>query len=160
LAVTFLANSLLILYLPLWQIWLLTGVVKPDDHIIHFEKLTMMEYETSSPINDISNNKITFVGLVDQETQTKSKTTNSSTKMEESAPNKVQYTHYDVIKVALMIAPVWLASNCLYNYSLLLTSVSSSTIIRYNFFFFEFLIFLKIFLNIFFLITVVAVHKK
>ena len=41
----------------------------------------------------------------------------------------LNYTHMDVIKVALIISPVWFLSNCLYNYSLLLTSVSSSTII-------------------------------
>lgn len=38
--------------------------------------------------------------------------------------------HIEVIKVALIISPIWFLANCLYNYSLLMTSVSSSTIIR------------------------------
>jgi hypothetical protein len=35
-----------------------------------------------------------------------------------------------LMKAALAIAPLWFLSNCLYNYSLMMTSVSSSTIIR------------------------------
>ncbi|RYH18279.1 hypothetical protein EON65_27395 [archaeon] len=37
---------------------------------------------------------------------------------------------WNLVKVASIISPVWFLSNCLYNYSLLMTSVSSSTIIR------------------------------
>jgi hypothetical protein len=37
----------------------------------------------------------------------------------------------DVVRVALVIAPLYVLSNGLYNYSLFMTSVSSSTIIRY-----------------------------
>lgn len=36
---------------------------------------------------------------------------------------------WEIIKVASVIAPIWFLANCLYNYSLLMTSVSSSTII-------------------------------
>jgi solute carrier family 35 protein F5 len=39
------------------------------------------------------------------------------------------YTQLDIMKVALLIAPVWFIANLFYNYSLLWTSVSSSTII-------------------------------
>lgn len=38
---------------------------------------------------------------------------------------------FNILKLALIIAPVWFIANCLYNYSLLMTSVSSSTVIRY-----------------------------
>lgn len=37
--------------------------------------------------------------------------------------------HRAAIKVALIIAPIWFAANALYNYSLLLTSASSSTVL-------------------------------
>lgn len=37
---------------------------------------------------------------------------------------------YEVLKPALIIAPIWFLANCLYNYSLLMTTVSSSTVIR------------------------------
>ncbi len=40
-------------------------------------------------------------------------------------------SHSNIIKAAVVIAPLWFVSNCLYNYSLLMTSVSSSTIIRF-----------------------------
>jgi solute carrier family 35 protein F5 len=36
---------------------------------------------------------------------------------------------YEVLKPALIIAPIWFLANCLYNYSLLMTTVSSSTVI-------------------------------
>ena len=45
-------------------------------------------------------------------------------------PKAEPYTHLDVIQVALVIAPLYVLSNGLYNYSLFMTSVSSSTIIR------------------------------
>jgi solute carrier family 35, member F5 len=45
------------------------------------------------------------------------------------SPHRV-YTHWDIIKMSMIIAPLWFGANCLYNYSLLMTSVSSSTIIR------------------------------
>jgi solute carrier family 35 protein F5 len=37
--------------------------------------------------------------------------------------------HYEVVKIAAIICPLWFGANCFYNYSLLMTSVSSSTII-------------------------------
>jgi len=44
-------------------------------------------------------------------------------------PPMLSYTHMDVIRMALIISPLWFIANCFYNYSLLMTSVSSSTII-------------------------------
>jgi hypothetical protein len=41
-----------------------------------------------------------------------------------------RYTHSDVIRIAAVMSPLWFGANCLYNYSLLQTSVGSSTIIR------------------------------
>ena len=38
--------------------------------------------------------------------------------------------HIKILKIAAIICPMWFLSNLLYNYSLLMTSVSSSTIIR------------------------------
>ena len=48
----------------------------------------------------------------------------------ESVSSPPSYSHEDVIIVALKVAPLWFLANCGYNYSLLLTSVGSSTIIR------------------------------
>lgn len=42
------------------------------------------------------------------------------------------YSHLDVVKIAWVVFPLWFMANFTYNYSLLLTSVGSSTIIRYQ----------------------------
>eukprot|EP01039_Chlorochromonas_danica_P010968 gene10968-12195_t len=46
-----------------------------------------------------------------------------------STTSSVRMTTWEVVKIGALIAPVWFGANCLYNYSLLMTSVSSSTII-------------------------------
>lgn len=38
-------------------------------------------------------------------------------------------SHEAIFRIALIICPIWFGANCLYNYSLLMTTVSSSTII-------------------------------
>lgn len=44
-------------------------------------------------------------------------------------PIKSDYSRNDLISVALILSPLWMLANCLYNYSLLYTSIGSSTII-------------------------------
>lgn len=48
----------------------------------------------------------------------------------ESSNSGNEVSHQRLLKAAMVIAPLWFLSNCLYNYSLMMTSVSSSTIIR------------------------------
>lgn len=50
--------------------------------------------------------------------------------VEGNQPIEDKYTHRDIIRIALVMSPLWFLANCLYNYSLLATSVGSSTIIR------------------------------
>ena len=38
-------------------------------------------------------------------------------------------SHEQIFRIAIIICPIWFLANCLYNYSLLMTTVSSSTII-------------------------------
>ena len=40
-----------------------------------------------------------------------------------------EYCHLDVLKIALVVSPLWFIANCFYNYSLYMTSITSSTII-------------------------------
>ena len=47
-------------------------------------------------------------------------------------PFTKETNHYDIVYACLYLAPLWFLSNILYNYSLLMTSISSSTIIRYR----------------------------
>ena len=49
--------------------------------------------------------------------------------IDEPAMTTTSYTHLDALKAAMYVAPMWFLANCLYNYSLYMTSVSSSTII-------------------------------
>eukprot|EP00603_Paraphysomonas_imperforata_P011694 CAMPEP_0114461398 /NCGR_PEP_ID=MMETSP0104-20121206/6254_1 /TAXON_ID=37642 ORGANISM="Paraphysomonas imperforata, Strain PA2" /NCGR_SAMPLE_ID=MMETSP0104 /ASSEMBLY_ACC=CAM_ASM_000202 /LENGTH=451 /DNA_ID=CAMNT_0001634167 /DNA_START=49 /DNA_END=1404 /DNA_ORIENTATION=+ len=44
-------------------------------------------------------------------------------------PPEPHNSHEEVLVIAMKVAPLWFLANCLYNYSLLLTSVGSSTII-------------------------------
>lgn len=40
-----------------------------------------------------------------------------------------QYTHTDMLSIAIILCPLWFLANCFYNYALLYTSVASSTVI-------------------------------
>ena len=48
----------------------------------------------------------------------------------DNRPVEERYTHREIISIAMTMSPLWFLANCLYNYSLLKTSVGSSTIIR------------------------------
>ena len=41
----------------------------------------------------------------------------------------LKYTHTDMLSIGIVLCPLWFISNCCYNYALLYTSVSSSTVI-------------------------------
>eukprot|EP01038_Epipyxis_sp_PR26KG_P008033 gene8033-10886_t len=88
---TYFANTLMILYLPIWQLWYLFGPLKTND----------------SGLN---------------------KTRGSLSSSDDSGDNACA-VHKKAFGISLIVAPTWFAANCLYNYSLLMTSNSSSTII-------------------------------
>ena len=110
--ITYLTNSLLTLYLPLWQLWLYLGVAK--------QTLVPPKNATEEILNELSNSKTNEKFIP-----------NSLGDSSDPETKQVSYSQMDVILVAIKIAPAWFLANCLYNYSLLLTSVSSSTIIRF-----------------------------
>lgn len=115
--VTYVANSMLVCYLPLWQLWIFLGIV--DDNNIEptnvDRKSTDIAIDNESPASMMEENDDMDDGLV----------------IEPTVSTRKSYTHWDVIKIAVFVAPIWFGANCLYNYSLFLTSVSSSTVIRY-----------------------------
>ena len=47
-------------------------------------------------------------------------------------PILADYSHEDIFYLGLLLTPLWFFGNILYNYSLLMTSISSSTVIRYS----------------------------
>eukprot|EP01035_Chromulina_nebulosa_P033262 gene33262-44529_t len=110
--VTYLTNSLLIVYLPLWQLWLYLRLVKQTTTASSGD-------EAGSELSSAKSGELflTEANIDDGTLPGRKKT------------KEVAYTHVDVLYIALKIAPAWFIANCLYNYSLLLTSVSSSTII-------------------------------
>jgi hypothetical protein len=143
---TFLTNSLLMIYLPLWQVWLLAGAVTKRSSKAGCIPVSGSEGTLStddSIINELCDDAFSEqVSSKDQYNPLPSFSSshgvsNPRTKPllpeeeEDIVPEQgMDYTHLDVIKVAIVIAPLYVLSNGLYNYSLFMTSVSSSTIIR------------------------------
>mmetsp|Transcript_10847 Transcript_10847/g.24034 ORF Transcript_10847/g.24034 Transcript_10847/m.24034 type:complete len:377 (-) Transcript_10847:307-1437(-) len=113
---TYLSNSLLVIYLPLWQVWIGLGLVK--------EPHTDAEEVGNALTEDIFSDQVSVEDSPDSPDSPC-----SPGSPEGSVAPKQKYTHYDVLKVAAIVCPLWFMANCLYNYSLLMTSVSSSTII-------------------------------
>ena len=125
---TYLTNSLLVMYLPLWQVWLLCGAVGKST-ASNNTSLTVLNdgSEEDDTINELHDDNL-FDDEVRDGSYNQIPTYSNSIP---AAPKAEPYTHLDVIQVALVIAPLYVLSNGLYNYSLFMTSVSSSTIIRY-----------------------------
>lgn len=127
---TYLANSLLVLYLPLWQLWICCGLVKRklsvDGGISSIGAASdYSDSDTEDIVNQLHGDAFSDSASIDEvfiEDDLNPVTI---------VPRTQAYTHWDVIQIAAVICPLWFLSNCLYNYSLLMTSVSSSTIIRY-----------------------------
>jgi hypothetical protein len=123
---TYMANSLLMLYLPLWQLWLCMGLAKDSLPSLNAGPINIPgldEHDHDGKIvNQLHDDVFSNDTLVDEDY--------TSADVERPKPKKY-YSHLDIIKIAAIICPMWFMSNLLYNYSLLLTSVSSSTIIRY-----------------------------
>lgn len=63
------------------------------------------------------------------EDDSNSSTSSTSSDLSNSSSSSLRYTHEDAFIIALVICPLWFFANCTYNYSLLMTTVSSSTII-------------------------------
>lgn len=157
---TYIANSLLALYLPLWQLWVLLGIV-PRSRLYPEQAadkaVTTDSKEPAHTISGVSGTEPTRnatninegdrnehseeVRRIDG-TLEKCLLDQSSTPLAEPNHEKSigrqkqrqqqqqqQITHYDILKMGAIVCPFWFLSNVLYNYSLYMTSVSSSTII-------------------------------
>jgi len=111
--VTYICNSLFLIYLPLWQLWISLGLVEPTNVTRKFDIISTDE-------NDLNTSRSKFID--------NNNTINGESKDTQIVINK-SYSHYDVIKIAIYVAPIWFIANCLYSFSLFMTSVSSTTII-------------------------------
>ena len=130
--VTYVCNSLFVIYLPMWQLLVYLRWVKDPPRFSLPPPIEVsggsgdssshssgsQRSDTASDESDIASAK-TLISHMD-----------SPPKREPIADDEPTYSHYDAFKVALIISPIWFVANCLYNYSLLMTSVTSSTIIR------------------------------
>lgn len=110
---TYLATSLLVFHLPYWylkegyEIWRSEPTRQPSVPL------------PQDDMDDVDGN-ISFVTMEGQNTKTRLIHRNVQEPL----------SHLEICKLAMIIAPLWFTANCLYNYSLLMTTVSSSTIIR------------------------------
>lgn len=121
---TYLANSLLALYLPLWQLWILCGLVKTEGSgSISSISGNSSRSDSELIVNQLHEDAFSDAESVDNDIM--------EVDLNPVVPKpRPQFTHWDIAKIAAVICPFWFLSNCMYNYSLLMTSVSSSTIIR------------------------------
>ena len=125
---TYLTNSLLVMYLPLWQLWLLCGTIeKNKSKSGNSSTAAVNAIDDDDTLNSLHDGAVFSSAISDSNYNQIPTYANNSIPAE---PKAEPYTHLDVIQVALVIAPLYVLSNGLYNYSLFMTSVSSSTIIR------------------------------
>lgn len=124
---TYMANSLLVIYLPLWQLWICCGFVKKDIKSGSECGISSIDSGSNRSDTEIIVNQLHGDAFSDSVSIDENFIENDLNPIQS---NKKVYTHWDVLKIAAVICPFWFMSNCLYNYSLFLTSVSSSTIIR------------------------------
>jgi hypothetical protein len=113
---TFLTNSMLLVYLPLWKL----STLCPDGK----------EGVSSNSSADGCRKDPEAVTLLDDTCSDRSHSEDSYagvTPVEELTPT----TTLSVLRIAMILAPIYVLSNGLYNYSIYMTSISSSTIIRY-----------------------------
>jgi hypothetical protein len=108
--VTYLATSLLALHLPGWYL---------NDYVTKYLEARNRSTGGYEDLNALVNSASTFQNV---------------TPLRRTTYGYFMTEHWDIIKVAMVISPLWFGANCLYNYSLLMTTVSSSTIIRYLFY--------------------------
>jgi drug/metabolite transporter (DMT)-like permease len=118
------ATSLLAFHLPAYffQKWLM---VKYEEWIAAREEAALIHgsgLASEIGYSSVSSNEDALMSNVSSPTEEKPRTIFGFSSFLPKA-------HHKIIKAALIISPLWFGANCFYNYSLLLTSVSSSTII-------------------------------
>ena len=131
--VTYISTSLFALYLPIWKIMKDYGMTKdhswnkqaklPDTHPgtsdNHQNSIEAVDELNSAAMDEEYNPLIRNPSLNDSLVMQKQDTYNIDTEL----------CHVDIIKLSTVLAIVWFVSNALYSYSLLWTSITSSTII-------------------------------
>lgn len=129
--VTFVENSLFMIYLPLWQVFHYFRWIDEDMNGTYQEK-------THDILQDFCDNHLddgeSTGGEISDESTLEIEISNSyNLSLDESIVNPIcnefPREHKEAFRVALIMFPFWFLANCLYKYSLLLTSVGSSTII-------------------------------
>jgi hypothetical protein len=144
---TCLTNSLLMIYLPVWQLWLIAGRIErktyqrcglsPDgdmDTTSRTSTASSTDLQRGHRLNHISDdqyNPLPVSGDGEGGVEQFSATSDPSLTYDSSRLPGVAYTDMDILRIAAVLAPIYALSNGLFNYSLIMTSVSSSTIIRY-----------------------------
>jgi len=122
--VTYVENSLFSIYLPIYIISRFFGCIPYVPLLISNtytrKRLIREEKDGFSQLNEDSSHHYSK----EDSDSNSSSSTNSC-----GSDDQVNFSHESCFRLALIIFPIWFFSNCLYNYSLLMTTVSSSTII-------------------------------
>jgi len=150
---TYISSSLFSIYLVLWQILLKLGFVKDNRNLlVQRRNDNNNDKKDLSLYNPLVYDETTADNLHDNSINTDNNSNNSSNDYEDNIhldninksndkfnifyqikkllkPIPENYTNEQILYAGLLLFPLWFISNCLYDYSLLLTSITSSTII-------------------------------
>lgn len=131
--VTYICNGLFVIYLPLWQIFCYFGVIKNPPKLSRGRNIHSLLTDEDGPCNQsfIESNQCKNVIIDQTDLDTSTSSSSSPIEISNTSSSHYEYTHEDVFRIALCISPIWFFTNLLYNYSLFMTSISSSTIIRF-----------------------------
>lgn len=151
---TYISSSLFSLYLVLWHVLLRLGYVKDNRLLVQRrnDNDNNNDKKDLSLYNPLVYDETTADNLHDNSINNDDNSNNSSNDYEDNIqlhsinrssnqfnvmyqikkilkPIPDNYTHEQILYAGLLLFPLWFISNCFYNYSLLLTSITSSTII-------------------------------
>ena len=126
---TYIANSLFLVYLPLWQLWVWLGIVKKDRNPTFGSLSVLSLRKPFSPTALVAEPTLSSFSVNGNPLHDSSIGNDGRGVSGEETQQRAPYTHMHALRAALIITPLYFLANCLYNYSLYMTSVSSSTII-------------------------------
>jgi solute carrier family 35 protein F5 len=153
---TYISSSLFSVYLVLWQVLLKTGYAqdrrktlasneKRDitlyNPLVNNDSSLNLEVDSNDSSTDLIESPYSEYNYDNNDNNDNNNINDDNNKIEQSSFQSIQmiknfflpipenYTHQQIIYAALILFPIWFVSNCFYDYSLLLTSITSSTII-------------------------------
>jgi len=125
---TYVANSIFAIYMPLWLVAARLGAVRNIPW-------AAQQHPIDSPSGTVQTAGSFSAGLLDDEEKPSAvdadptSSTEGSPLAGDSEAEPSSLSHQQILKISLVMCPLWFSANCLYNYALSATSNTSSTII-------------------------------